>query len=374
MASLRMIYAYLSVFLMSIANQITNCSGNRCLLHEKEASLFVFGDSLFDAGINNYLSPSFPANKANYPPYGQTFFNYPSGRFSDGRIIPDFIAEYAKLPLILPYLHPDSEHYYVYGINFASAGAGALVETSPPEYVLDLNTQVSYYKNVSNVLRKKLGNAEAKAFFSKAVHLVSIGANDYGARFGSNSSVFLRYSQQQFIDIVIGNLTTAIKEIHTIGGRKFGFVNVGPAGCSPGAKMIVNGTKGACDEKLLEVARIHNDEFSRMLLKLEKQLDGFKYSVFDFYDSALQVMKYPSKYGFKEGSVACCGGGPYRGDNSCGGKRGIKKYKLCKNVSEYLFFDSAHPTDKANQLLSQLMWSGNLTVNKPYNLRQLFRF
>lgn len=84
---------YLWVFLVGITIQIKNCTGkNTCLLKEKEAALFVFGDSLFDAGTNNYLSPSFAASKANYPPYGQTFFNYPTGRFSDGRVIPDFIG------------------------------------------------------------------------------------------------------------------------------------------------------------------------------------------------------------------------------------------------------------------------------------------
>lgn len=38
-------------------------------------------------------------------------------------------AEYAELPLIPPYLQPGS-HQFTYGANFASAGAGALVETS----------------------------------------------------------------------------------------------------------------------------------------------------------------------------------------------------------------------------------------------------
>lgn len=38
------------------------------------------------------------------------------------------VAEYANLPLIPPFLQPGIDQYY-YGVNFASAGAGALVET-----------------------------------------------------------------------------------------------------------------------------------------------------------------------------------------------------------------------------------------------------
>jgi hypothetical protein len=45
-------------------------------------------------------------------------------------------AEYAKLPLITPYLHP-GYHRYIDGANFASGGAGALVETHQG-YVCDL--------------------------------------------------------------------------------------------------------------------------------------------------------------------------------------------------------------------------------------------
>lgn len=37
-------------------------------------------------------------------------------------------AEYAKLPFIPPYLQPGFNNY-TYGVNFASAGAGALPES-----------------------------------------------------------------------------------------------------------------------------------------------------------------------------------------------------------------------------------------------------
>ena len=69
-----------------------------------------------------------------------------------------------------------------------------------------------YYKNVTDVLRKKkLGNKEAKSLLSRSMNLFSVGSNDYGACFVSNISVLQRYSKHQFVDIVIGNITEAIK-------------------------------------------------------------------------------------------------------------------------------------------------------------------
>lgn len=59
---------------------------------KKHAALFIFGDSLFDVGNNNYIN-STARTQANYWPYGETFFNHPTGRFSDGRLIPDFIGK-----------------------------------------------------------------------------------------------------------------------------------------------------------------------------------------------------------------------------------------------------------------------------------------
>ncbi|XP_022749109.1 GDSL esterase/lipase 2-like isoform X2 [Durio zibethinus] len=263
-------------------------------LPENHVALFIFGDSLFDAGNNNYINTTVNY-QANFWPYGETFFKYPTGRFSDGRLIPDFIAEYAGLPLIPPYLQPGNNKF-MDGVNFASAGAGALVET-----------------------------------------------------------------HQGF-------------EIYKKGGRKFGFLSLGPLGCIPGMKLLVARNTSSCLEKVTTLAHLHNKALSIALQKLENQLEGFKFANHNFYTSSSERINNPSKYGFKVGNMACCGSGPYRGQSSCGGKRQIKEYQLCEKASEYMFFDSGHPTERANRQFAELLWHGTPKMTWPYNLKALFNF
>lgn len=63
-------------------------------------SIISFGDSLADTGNLLHLSPPDALPIAALPPYGQTYFNHPTGRFSDGRLIIDFIGSYRSPPPI----------------------------------------------------------------------------------------------------------------------------------------------------------------------------------------------------------------------------------------------------------------------------------
>ncbi|GJM84480.1 hypothetical protein PR202_ga00154 [Eleusine coracana subsp. coracana] len=53
---------------------------------------FVFGDSFTDTG-NSDICPLTAGGISSRPPYGQTYFDRPSGRYSDGRIITDFLEQ-----------------------------------------------------------------------------------------------------------------------------------------------------------------------------------------------------------------------------------------------------------------------------------------
>ncbi|KAH9713845.1 GDSL esterase/lipase 1 [Citrus sinensis] len=323
-------------------------------LPEKHVALFIFGDSLFDAGNNNYINTT-TDYQANFLPYGQNFFKYPTGRFSNGRIIPDFIAEYAKLPLIPTFL-PSINQEFTSGVNFTSGGAGALTETHQG-LAISLKTQVSNFQIVETQLKQKLGDAAAKTLVSNAVSLLDGGANDYIVALTTNSSVLRSiYSKKQYVDMVIGNLTTIVKEIYKKGGRKFGILNLGPMGCVPAMKELVPSFPGSCLEDGVELPKLHNKALFKALVQLESQLKGIVYANHDSYNSILNRINNPSKYGL----------------SSCGGKRGIKEYEICDDPDEYVFFDSLHLSEKANKQISKLIWSGTPDVTRPYNLKTLF--
>lgn len=78
--------------------------------------------------------------------------------------------------------------------------------------VIDLKTQLSYFKIVEKQLKQKLGDEEAETLLSEAVYLFSVGGNDYFNLFTSNSSD-LHFSKKEFVGMVIGNLTNTIKVI-----------------------------------------------------------------------------------------------------------------------------------------------------------------
>ena len=87
------------------------------------------------------------------------------------------------------------------------------------------------------------------------------------------------------------------QEIYKKGGRKYVFLGLPPAGCAPYIIALIPGNKSACMEELTILAKLHNRALSKVLLKLESQLKGFKYSVADFYSFFIERISSPSEYG-----------------------------------------------------------------------------
>lgn len=79
-----MIFFLSTLLLTNIVNSETQC--------RRFKSIISFGDSIADTG--NLLGLSDPNHLPHvaFPPYGETFFHHPTGRFSNGRLIIDFIG------------------------------------------------------------------------------------------------------------------------------------------------------------------------------------------------------------------------------------------------------------------------------------------
>ncbi|KAJ0007970.1 hypothetical protein Pint_29322 [Pistacia integerrima] len=356
------ILLFASVFLNPISCHAQSKHGE--VAHK---ALFVFGDSLFDPGNNQYLNETTQEVATTWP-YGETYFKRPTGRLSDGRTVPDLIAQFANLPILPPYLQPGA-HQFTDGTNFASAGAGVLDATHPG--TIHLKLQLSYFKDVEKSLKQKLGDKEAKKVLRNAVYLFSIGGNDYFS-FSSMNPKASQSSKGQYVKSVIGNLTSVLTEIYHMGGRKIAFQNAGKLGCLPMMKSLDPTLGSACSEAPSSLARLHNRYLAVVLKKLSTQLPGFKYSIFDYYNAIGDRVAYPSKYGFKEGKAACCGSGTYRGMNCGKTINGTQSFEVCSDPKEYVWFDGGHTTENTNTQLAQLLWNGAPPVTGPYNMKQLF--
>ncbi|KAJ0075530.1 hypothetical protein Patl1_33439 [Pistacia atlantica] len=98
-------------------------------------------------------------------------------------------------------------------------------------FPLSLEAQLSNFKEVVSLLKQQVGDAEAEQILMNAVYLSSIGGVDY--IFGNIYPNATESEMENYVQLVIGNITNVIKEMYALGGRKFAFQNVGPLGCTP---------------------------------------------------------------------------------------------------------------------------------------------
>lgn len=85
--------------------------------------------------------------------------------------------------------------------------------------VIDLKTQLKYYKREIVEVSHKIGNGEAARILSTAVYLFSIGTNDYMSPFLLNSSI----PHSNYVHLVLGNLSTVVE----VSLRIRSFINLG---------------------------------------------------------------------------------------------------------------------------------------------------
>ncbi|KAG4161681.1 hypothetical protein ERO13_D01G070600v2 [Gossypium hirsutum] len=330
-------------------------------MHEISAmvpAVIVFGDSTVDPGNNNQISTVL---KSNFAPYGRDYFGgQPTGRFSNGRIATDFISEaYGIKPAIPAYLDPKFDiRDFATGVSFASAGTGYDKATSDVLSVIPFWKEMVYYKEFQDKLRGYLGNDIANHHLSESLHLISIGTNDFLENyypFPTRSSV---YPVDKYEIFLIGIANNFIRELYNLGARKIAISGLPPMGCLPLERTtnIMHGS--ACIEEYNDVAKDFNQKLQDSVTELNRELGGIQLVMSNPYYKLLEMIQNPILFGFENVATACCGTGYFEMSYMCDRMNPF----TCSDANKYIFWDSFHPTEKANFILADHAFKTTLTV------------
>ncbi|CAJ2632382.1 unnamed protein product [Trifolium pratense] len=322
-------------FLLSLIFLMLHLSGQRVVEAETDhniTKLFVFGDSYADTGnIKRGLASSWKH------PYGVTFPGKPAGRFSDGRVLTDYIAQYLKMksPISYRVRKYAMPHHLKYGMNFAFGGTGVFETLNPGP---NMTTQIDFFEGA---LKDKLYTTED---INNSVALVSVAGNDYTRYTVKNGSI---QGLPSFIESLINQTITNIIRIKGLGVKKVIISNLQPVGCLP-STTASNSFKQCNETSNNLLALYHNTLLTQAVTKLNQQTKDHNSSPFlvlNLYDSFMSVLNHPSTHNIMDKLKPCCVG--VSNEYSCGSvdENNVKKYLVCEKPKSAFFWDLVHPTE-----------------------------
>ncbi|XP_050379962.1 GDSL esterase/lipase 7-like [Argentina anserina] len=326
-------------------------------------AIYVFGDSLFDSGNNNFL---LTLAKANFLPYGVNFVKGATGRFTNGKTLVDFIAEFLGLPFAPPYLSIRNSTILT-GMNYASGSCGILPESgSRLGKCLNLKEQMDLFEKTVKLDLPGLINKpdDIAEYLSKSIILVSVGNNDFLNNYLQpklyDSSK--KYSPPQFVQLLMDNLSHHLERLYNLGARKIVMFEIGPLGCIPSIAKTQNHT-GDCVEETNQLASIFNDRLRETLENLTFTLQGSLFVLGRANEIGYDAITSPLKYGLEDGSNPCCI--CLNNASSC-----IPLAKPCLQSNTHFFWDAFHLTESANSVIATGCFNGS-TLCTPLNIMKL---
>nr|XP_018684391.1 PREDICTED: GDSL esterase/lipase APG-like isoform X1 [Musa acuminata subsp. malaccensis] len=336
-------------------------------------AIITFGDSTVDVGNNDYLKTIF---KADFPPYGRDFKNHkPTGRFCNGKLATDITADtlgFSSYPSA--YLSPEaSGKNLLIGANFASAASGYYDDTAYLYHAIPLSQQLEFYKEYQHKLSRVAGTSKASSIISGALYIVSTGASDFVQNYYINPHLYETRSPDQFSSFLVHIFCNFVKvsdmptrdvlrsdclsyccpfptqDLYGLGARKIGVTSLPPLGCLPASITLFGHGSNECVRRLNSDAQNFNRKLNTAADSLAKQLPNLKIAIFDIYKPLHDLATKPSDFGFFEARRGCCGTGTVETTSFLCNPHSVG---TCANATGYVFWDSVHPSESANQVLA----------------------
>ncbi|KAJ4846095.1 hypothetical protein Tsubulata_016734 [Turnera subulata] len=331
--------------------------------------MFVFGSSLVDNGNNNFLQN---LAKADYLPYGIDFPYGPSGRFTNGKNVIDLIGEKLKLPLIPAFADPSTKgSKIVHGVNYASGASGILDDTGLiAGHVMSLNKQIRNFEEVTlPELGAQMGYNGTRELVGNYLFVVGSGGNDYSFNYFLRQTNYNNVSLQVFTANLTNSLSSKLKKLYRLGGRKFVLMAVNPIGCSP-VVVASRPTRNGCNQGLNLAAHLFNAHLRSLVGVIKQQMPGSSLVFVNSYKIIRDIIRNPVPRGFKDTSNPCC-----EVPSLSEGGNGIlcrKGGQACEDRNLHVFFDGLHPTEAVNVQIANKAYNSNLQNEVyPISIKQL---
>ncbi|MED6183702.1 hypothetical protein PIB30_040255 [Stylosanthes scabra] len=373
------------IWFVSVATLIHMCtalssssSSSRCY-----TAIYSFGDSIADTG--NYLyydtdeiSPS--SSLVLNPPYGETFFHHPTGRFSDGRLIIDFLAEQMGVPLLKPYLGIKKgqikDWNSLEGVNFAVGGATALdisffLEKGLYDVVVPTNYSLGVQFDWFLDLLPSICNSSSgcKEVLGRSLFLVGeIGGNDFNYLFLLGTTI---EEAMTYVPLVINKISWVINKLIDLGAQTLVVPGNFAIGCNfvylnsyPSTDMEDYDESG-CLKSFNNFAEYYNKQLLAELNRLQELHPDVNIIYADYYHDSLQIYKSPRKFGFTKSILnSCCPLDNANNHNAVMKKCGEQGVITCNDPSQYISWDGIHLTEAAYKWIAKGLLKGPFTNPK----------
>ncbi|PIA39606.1 hypothetical protein AQUCO_02600214v1 [Aquilegia coerulea] len=319
------------------------------------SAVFAFGDSTLDPGNNDHIGTIL--FRGDHLPYGRDLPHHAaSGRFSNGKLMLDFVVSNLGLKNLLPaYLDRGvNDRELLTGVSFASAGTGLDAVTAAISNVLPMSAQLDYFQQALGRIRKAVGSETADQIVNNALFTIGVGTNDLMWNFydlPTRRGQFITVSR--YHDFLLGRLEAVVQRLYRMGARKFSISGLPPIGCLPiqvTAGSLVPSThmlQRICVEQQNLDSQSYNAKLQSLISRLQARLPGSRVAYVDIYNPLVDMIHNPHKYGFQEATRGCCGTGIFEMGAVCNGL-----VPTCPDASKFVFWDAVHPTQATYQVLA----------------------
>ncbi|KAL3738413.1 hypothetical protein ACJRO7_019879 [Eucalyptus globulus] len=296
-------------------------------------ALYDFADSLFESGNNN------PGCH---------------GRFTNGRTVPDVLAELLVLPNPPPYLSFRTSGV-ITGVNFASGG----------NFVgkcLTLDDQVRLFESaaLNDLQRLFKSSDEFSSYLAKSILALSIGNNDN----------ILNYLNPTFYNTSKTYKTQPLAKLlllplYNRGARKFIAFEIRPMGCIP-AISRKSKHDGVCDEGSNFLVSYSSQVLQPMLENMTSSLAGSMFIIGRANSLGYDAIINPSIYGLTNSRNPCC--------TTCvnGTLPCVPLLTPCPNADKHFFWDGYHPTDVVSSIRASRCFN-DTKVYSPVSIQDLIQ-